>query len=119
MPSRSTDALAFRRKLRRESTDAECLLWTLVRRGAFGVKFRRQHPAGPYVLDFYCPAHRLAVELDGGQHWCGDAPARDAARTRFLATRGIRVLRFSNAEMFEETEAVIQVIREALGFEEE
>ncbi len=115
VPSRSPDALAFRRNLRRTSTDAEQLLWAFVRRGLLGAKFRRQHPAGPYVLDFFCPAHRIAIELDGGQHWCGDAPLRDAVRTRYLAERGIRVLRFSNAEMFEESEAVIRVIREAMG----
>jgi very-short-patch-repair endonuclease len=91
----------------------------LVRRGALGAKFRRQHPAGPYVLDFYCPEHRLAVELDGSPHWWGDAPRRGAARTAFLNARGIRVLRFTNAEMLEEQDAVIRVIREAMGFLDE
>ncbi len=117
MPSRSThEAIAFRRGLRRDSTDAERVLWRLARGGALGAKVRRQHPVGPYVLDFFCAGQRLAIELDGGQHWCDDGPERDAARTAYLAARGIRVLRFSNVELLEETEAVLRVIREAIGF---
>jgi very-short-patch-repair endonuclease len=117
VPHSSPESLAFRRTLRRLSTDAEQLLWMLLRRGALGARFRRQHPVGPYVLDFFCPSHRLAIELDGGQHWCDERPERDHLRDAFLASRGIRVLRFSNAEVFEETEAVLRVIFEAMGLE--
>ena len=62
--------LAFVRQLRREQTDAEKLLWYCLRnRQLFGLKFRRQYPVGPYILDFYCHEYKLCVELDGGQHY--------------------------------------------------
>ena len=70
------DMLTFRRSLRRTQTPAEVVLWGLVRGGRLGVRFRRQHAVGPFVLDFYCPSARLAVELDGhqgGGAFLGDA----------------------------------------------
>jgi len=77
-----------------------------------GFKFRRQHPCPPYVLDFYCDAQRLAIELDGGQHL--DDTVRDVQRDAFLRGRGIRVLRFWNDAVFKETEDVLDVIWLAL-----
>ena len=77
-----------------------------------GRKFRRQHPLPPYILDFYCEEARLAIELDGGQH--GEQAAYDAARSTVLASQGIRVLRFWNNEVLQQTEAVLQVIWAAL-----
>jgi very-short-patch-repair endonuclease len=79
-----------------------------------GFAFRRQHPIGPYVLDFYCPAARLAVELDGDQHGTKEGLAHDAARTRFLRNKGIRVLRFPNFLLKEDRELVLETIRRAL-----
>ena len=103
------------RQLRRSSTDAERLLWRLLRnRQVAEAKFRRQHQYGPYILDFYCHEHKLVVEADGGQHTSPDGMARDAVRTRYLESRGIRVLRFTNLEILRETEAVIARIWEAL-----
>jgi len=103
--------LARRRDLRRNGTDAEAVLWAHLRRKAFAeVKFRRQHPCGPYILDFYCPARRLAVELDGGQHFQPDAEAYDQRRTAFLAKEGIRVLRFPNDVIFCELGSVLEAI---------
>ena len=100
-----------RRELRTRGTPAEAALWTLVKnRRLHGRKFRRQHSVGPYILDFYCPAERLAVELDGAVH---DDPARaayDAERTRHLAAVGIRVVRFENRLVFEHPEAVLAQI---------
>jgi len=107
-------ALARRRELRRAATDAEQVLWRLLRRFA-GVKFRRQHPIGRYILDFYCADHGLAVELDGGQHFTDEGRAHDESRTEYLATRGVRVLRFTNRELFEEREGVLEAIRQAVG----
>lgn len=105
-----------RRQLRRESTDAELLLWRLLRgRQLGGAKFRRQHQVGQYVLDFYCPEYRLAVEADGGQHVASVGLAKDELRTRYLEGRGIRVLRFSNLEVLLGTEAVLETISKALG----
>ncbi len=103
------------RELRRDPTDAESLLWWLLRnRQLAGVKFRRQHPYGPYILDFYCPERQLAVEADGSQHLEHAEVERDAARTRYLEASSLRVLRFSNLEILGETDSVLQVIWRAV-----
>ncbi|WP_284155332.1 asparagine synthase-related protein [Sulfuricystis multivorans] len=100
---------AFARQLRREATDAERLMWYLLRdRRLAGRKFRRQHPVPPYVLDFYCAELKLAIELDGGQH--AERFERDAQREAYLAEHGIRVLRFWNHEVLSQTEAVLEAI---------
>src|ERR1039458_2331373 len=102
-------ALARRRALRGRATDAERLLWRLLRSRQFlDLKFRRQHPVGPYIVDFYCAHRRLAVELDGGQHFTLEGQAYDRRRTAYLARRGIRVLRFTNRELFENTDGVLE-----------
>jgi uncharacterized radical SAM protein YgiQ len=101
------------RDLRRESTDAERHLWRhLRRRQIAGARFRRQHPLGPYIVDFVSLDHRLVVELDGGQH--ADQRAYDEARSQWLDGRGFRVIRFWNHEVFQETEAVLQTIHDEL-----
>ena len=80
------------RRLRRERTDAERTLWQRLRgKQLGGLKFRRQHVVGPWILDFYCPECRLAVELDGGQHNETENRRRDEARTAFLEDRGMAV----------------------------
>ena len=107
--------LDLARQLRKEQTDAERLMWSLLRdRRLAGFKFRRQHPVEPYILDFYCHEGNLAVELDGGQHNEPDERARDSKRTAFLKDRGIRVLRFWNHEVLTNTEGVLQSIYDAL-----
>ena len=89
------------RALRWTMTDAERRLWALLRRKQLeGFRFRRQHPVEPYILDFYCFAEKLAVELDGGQHFEDEALAYDARRAAFLMKKGVRVLRFQNEEVF-------------------
>ncbi len=105
------------RRLRQDATDAERALWRGLRgRRLDGLKFRRQHVVGRYVLDFYCHECRLAVELDGGQHNEPEQRRRDAARTAFLESRGVAVLRYSNIEALRETEAVLEDIhRRAAG----
>lgn len=106
--------LLRRRALRRNSTDAEALLWAQLRAKRFmGLKFRRQHPCGPYILDFYCPARRLAVELDGGQHFDQAAEQYDLRRTAFLVRRGVQVLRFQNDFILRELCSVLEVIQRA------
>ncbi len=93
---------------RAEHTDAERLLWSYLRgRQVAGAKFRRQHPAGPFILDFYCPEFRLAVELDGSQHY-------EAARAAYLEELGIRVVRFTDVEMLTQAEAVVEAILTSL-----
>ena len=101
------------RTLRREMTDAERRLWRVLRsRQLERYKFRRQQPMRWYILDFVCFSHRLAIEVDGGQHV--DAVEYDKRRTRFLEREGFRVLRFWNREILENAEAVCQQILEAL-----
>jgi very-short-patch-repair endonuclease len=108
MPTRE-----FVRHLRTHMTDAERLLWRHLRAHRFlDQKFRRQQPLGPYIVDFVHFGARLIVEADGGQH--NQAP-RDTARDAFLASQGFRVLRFWNHDILQRTEAVLEVIREALA----
>ena len=109
-------ALARRRALRGRATDAERLLWRLLRtRQFFGLKFRRQHSIGPYIVDVYCADHQLAVELDGGQHFTVEGQAYDTRRTSYLATHGVHVLRFTNRELFENTDGVLEMLRQSVG----
>ena len=99
---------------RRESTEAEGVLWAYLRDRGLGVKFRRQHPMATFVLDFYCHEKRLVVELDGGIHVIHDNPAYDAWRTSELERLGCRVVRFRNEEVLNELERVLAVVREWL-----
>lgn len=106
---------ARRQSLRRDATDAERALWRILRsRGLEGHKFRRQHAAGPYVLDFYCAEARLAVEVDGAQHHTPDGLAADAARTAYLGALGVRVLRVPNTDALTNAEGVAAAILAAL-----
>lgn len=75
-----------------------------------GFKFRRQHPIGRYIVDFYCARAQLGIELDGGQHAPGGQDHYDAARTQDLAARGIRVLRFWNHDVLQQPEEVLEEI---------
>jgi very-short-patch-repair endonuclease len=98
--------------LRRESTEAERVLWQRLRGQQFGVKFRRQHPYLGFVLDFVCIERRMVVEVDGGQH--ADS-MQDARRDAVLAAAGFTVLRFWNNDVLERTEDVAQAIYNALN----
>lgn len=101
------------RILRKDATDAERKLWMqLRRRQVGGRRFRRQHPLGPYIVDFVCLEVKLIVEIDGGQH--ADAVATDAQRTQWLEQRGFRVVRYWNNEVLGNTEAVLERIAELL-----
>ncbi len=107
------DLRLWAREMRGRMTDAEALLWKLIRnRRIANAKFRRQHPVGRYILDFYCAETKLAIELDGGQH--AEAIGYDQHRDAWLRTQGIKVLRFWNNEVLMETEAVMEVIFSAL-----
>ena len=101
-----------RKELRNTLTPAEAFLWTqLKNRQLCGKKFRRQHSVGPYILDFYCPEVRLAVELDGAPHFNAIGQERDGIKDRYLEEQGIVVLRFENRDVFEDLEYVLGVIR--------
>jgi very-short-patch-repair endonuclease len=103
------------RKLRRELTPAEASLWAHLRNRRFeGFKFRRQHPFGPYILDFYCHERALAIEVDGGGHFTVDQESRDEARTAFLEDAGLAVLRVTNADVLTNVFGVGDYILEEL-----
>ncbi len=103
------------RALRKQDTWAEQLLWRWLRGRRFsGYKFRRQHPFGAYILDFFCLEARLNIELDGSQHGFPDGRARDAVRDADLERKGIKVLRFWNGALRREKEVVLGAIWRAL-----
>lgn len=99
------------RKLRKDQTDAEQRLWTLLRnRRLQGWKFRRQRPLGPYIVDFVSFAGKLIVELDGGQHNSPEGKLADLQRTEYFVERGYTILRVWNHEVFQDEEAVLEAI---------
>jgi very-short-patch-repair endonuclease len=101
------------RVLRRDRTEAERVLWGLLRsRRLGGAKFRRQHPVGPFIADFACVAAMLVVEADGGQHVDSET---DVRRTEWLRGRGWRVMRFWNNQILESPEGVLEAIARELG----
>jgi very-short-patch-repair endonuclease len=100
------------RRLRREQTDAERELWMRLRRHQLGVQFRRQYPLGPFIVDFCCVQRRLIVEVDGGHHL--ERRALDEERSAWLSKQGFRVVRFSDAEVLQEMEAVLTEIQNRL-----
>ena len=104
-----------RRHLRKNTTDAERKLWGILRsRQMSGLKFLRQYSAGPYILDFYCPERRLAIEVDGGQHSDVYGKQHDAHRDKYLKDLNIRVIRFWNNDVLQNVEGVGQKIREEI-----
>ena len=106
-------ALPIARTLRQPQTDAEALLWYYLRdKQLDGYKFRRQHPIGPYIVDFACLSRKVLIELDGGHH--AEQQEQDEARDRFLRNEGYRVLRFWNNEVFENCGGVLEAIRAAV-----
>jgi very-short-patch-repair endonuclease len=106
------DYLSPRRKtLRHGLTSAEANLWISLKNGKLrGRKFRRQHSIENYILDFYCPSEKPAIELDGEGHFHESRQISDSERTLFLRTLGIRVLRFENKLIFDDLEWVLTVI---------
>jgi len=103
------------RLLRKKATDSERILWRHLRNRNFACyKFRRQHSLDRYILDFYCPTAKLAIELDGGGHNYRFAEIRDRIRSEFLARKGIIVLRFWNHQVRQELDSVLQAIWFAL-----
>ncbi|MGY2440487.1 endonuclease domain-containing protein [Pseudomonas sp. SDO52101_S400] len=112
MQNRPTlDQRRFARLLRASQTDCEQMLWQRLRaRQVVGLKFRRQVPIPPFVLDFYCVELRLAVELDGGQHYEAAGEVHDRRRTLYLQRLGIEVVRFSNLEVIQRMGDVLEQI---------
>lgn len=105
----------IRRDLRHSLTPAEATLWKWLQGSKIaGEKFRRQHSIGNYVVDFYCPECKLAIELDGMKHFNPAAFDYDTRRTEFLRQYNIRVLRFENRSIFEHPDGVLEQIRRHL-----
>ena len=103
-----------RRALRSNASEAERKLWWYLRGKQVGAKFRRQYSVDCYVIDFYAPSCKLAVEIDGDSHFSPQGVEHDRERTAHLARFGIEVIRFTNAEVRENIEAVIQAITQAI-----
>jgi adenine-specific DNA-methyltransferase len=100
--------------LRKNVTDAERWLWQHLRnRGLAGWKFRRQHPVGPFIVDFVCIEKKLTLEVDGGQH--AESSERDTKRSEYLKERGYRILRFWDNEVLREGKSVLDVILSCLA----
>jgi very-short-patch-repair endonuclease len=105
--------LSNAKRLRREMTDAERKLWSILRNSQLdGAKFRRQQPIGPFIADFVCQQSRLIIEVDGGQH---AESVSDQRRTEFLESKGYRLLRFWNNDILENLEGVADFILAALA----
>ncbi|MEL6319257.1 MAG: endonuclease domain-containing protein [Cyanobacteria bacterium J06626_14] len=106
---------AKRQRLRNNMPRAEIILWSRLRlRQVAGVKFRRQYGVERFVLDFYCPALKLAIEVDGPTHLSPEAQAYDQRRQQFIEELGIRFLRFTNQEVYQNLDGVLTVIHQKI-----
>jgi very-short-patch-repair endonuclease len=108
----SSDKVHFAREQRQKPTAAEQALWAAIRGGALGVRFRRQHPMGDFVLDFYCDEARLAVEVDGPDH--AARAGYDAWRDEQLARQGVRVMRVTPEDVLLRLPGLLRRITESL-----
>jgi very-short-patch-repair endonuclease len=105
-----------RKELRAKSTEEENLLWEhLCKKQIKNTKFYRQYSVGPYILDFYCPKHRLGIELDGSQHFKPEGLIYDKERTEFLELNEIKMLRFRNSEVQNNVLEVLEKIEKMLS----
>lgn len=102
----------FARGLRNRQTPAESLLWDRIRGRRLGARFRRQHVILGWIADFYCPKARLVIEVDGSSH--DDRKAKDAIRDAAMGAIGLMVLRFSNTDVYDRMDWVLDTIRETL-----
>src|SRR6476660_2982130 len=109
-PREKNETVLRARALRRDMTLPEGLLWRVLRERPNGFKFRRQHPLGRYVADFYCASARLVIEVDGQSHSMGSQPQHDARRNEWMVGRGVRVIRFAAADVMNDLNAVVTVI---------
>jgi len=102
---------ALSQHLRKNMTDAENMVWLKLRRKQLkGYQFYRQKIIGKYIVDFYCPKANLVIELDGGRHYCEMGQAKDRARDDVLKKMGLKVLRFSDRDVFENMGGVMEEV---------
>jgi len=112
---RNLNLTVLAKELRYKQTDPEKLLWSALRNGQLGAKFRRQYPIDKYILDFYCPAFKLAIELDGGQHNENPSIAKDKERSEILEGKGVEIIRFWNNDVTRDLESVLATIFDRLN----
>jgi very-short-patch-repair endonuclease len=103
-----------RQELRNNATQPEQKLWATLRSKQLGVKFRRQHGIGHYIVDFYCPECKLVIEVDGDSHYIDDARQKDAQRDAYLQQLGLQVLRFTNEEINQNMAGVYEAIKRVI-----
>jgi cyclase len=103
------------KRLRDSLTHTELILWGYLSGGQLGVKFRRQHPINDYIADFYCHAHKLVIEIDGSIHLEPDVLANDIERQQYLEGIGLKVIRFTNREVFKSLEKVLATINQYIN----
>jgi very-short-patch-repair endonuclease len=117
MPLRreKTEMVLRARALRRNMTLPEGMLWRVLRQRPEGLKFRCQHPIGRFIVDFYCPAAKLVIEVDGMSHDMGDRPERDARRDTWLGEQNLRVVRFPASDVINNLQSVVTAILLACG----
>jgi very-short-patch-repair endonuclease len=113
-PEKPASSVRRAKKLRRQLSLPENLLWQILRQSPNGHKFRKQHPAGPYVLDFFCARANLAIEIDGFAHDTSDRPERDARRDAWLAEHRIDTLRIAAIDVLKDAIEVADAIVAAI-----
>ncbi|MDO9224282.1 MAG: endonuclease domain-containing protein [Caulobacter sp.] len=112
--SATPQAITFARHLRKSMTRSEVALWNALRgKKLGGLRFRRQHPLGPYVLDFYCAQHRLAVEVDGAVHAAAKSLERDAERDQWIERCGVHIVRIPGSVVLSDMDAALRRISDA------
>jgi very-short-patch-repair endonuclease len=108
----TANAMRASRRLRREMSPLEALLWQLLRRSPVGIKFRRQYPIGPYVADFYCPSAKLVIEIDGQVHGLEHQARHDAKRDELIGAFGVQIVRVPASDVMRDVAAVAQSVIE-------
>ena len=115
MPYYNKSLKKHSQELRKNMTDAETNIWSRIRNGQLqGKQFYRQKIIGNYIVDFYCPKAKLVIELDGGQHYSSEGKEKDRTRDEYMKDIGLKVLRFSDKEVFKNTQGVLERIWEYL-----
>ena len=105
----------YAKMLRRTPTHAEQVLWKYLNKNKIGVKFRRQHPISKYISDFYCHKWRLVIEIDGDYHFDSDQRNYDIFRTEELSNLGIKVIRFTNKQVLNDIDSVLEKIKKEIS----
>ncbi|PWC14743.1 endonuclease domain-containing protein [Brenneria corticis] len=105
----------LRRELRQNLTEPERRLWEKIRHRQLGVKFRRQHGIGIYIVDFYCAECHLVIEVDGDSHFSAQGSAHDCLRDDYIRSLGLSVLRISNTDIMKNIDGVLMLISSGLA----